>query len=180
MNPSNDLIRAIVDEDFVSAKELTNNLIFTAVADVLDDAKREVAAELFSECETCGDDVSEAKMSANRYGGGKPFNWNKPHPSNARKPKKKKGLKGNKSEIDANKNGKDDVSEAKMSTNRYGGGKPFNWNKPHPSLAKKDFDGDGKVETPKDEVHGSHVNAAVEAGRLTPTQASRTKNKGKY
>jgi len=128
MNPSNDLIRAIVDEDFVSAKELTNNLIFTAVADVLDDAKREVAAELFSECETCGDDVSEAKMSANRYGGGKPFNWNKPHPS----------------------------------------------------LAKKDFDGDGEVETPKDEVHGSHINAAVEAGRLTPRQASRTKNKGKY
>lgn len=107
MNPSNDLIRAIVDEDFVSAKELTSNLIFTAVADVLDNAKREVAANLFSDCEDCGDGVNE-------------------------------------------------------------------------ELAKADFDRDGKRETPKAEVHGSHINAAVKSGKMTPAQAHKSKNKGKY
>jgi hypothetical protein len=44
-----DLIKAIVDEDFVSAKEMTNNLIFSAVSDELDAAKREVAADIFSD-----------------------------------------------------------------------------------------------------------------------------------
>ena len=126
MSPSHDLIRAIVDEDFVSAKELTNNLIYMAVSDKLEDAKQEVAANLFADCQTCGDDVSEGQMSANRYGGGKKFNWSKPHSSN------------------------------------------------------KDYDKDGKVESPKDEVHGSHINAAVKSGNLTPAQAAKTKNKGKY
>ena len=127
MSTPHDLIRAIVDEDFVAAKEITNNLVFAAVSDELEIAKMEVAANLFDDCETCGDDVSEGQMSANRYGGGKPFDWKKPHPSNA-----------------------------------------------------KDFDKDGKIESPKDEVHGSHINAAVKAGRLTPNAASKTKNKGKY
>ena len=126
MSTSHNLIRAIVDEDFVSAKELTNNLVFTAVSDQLDQLKQEVAANLFTECEECGSDVSEGKMSANRYGGGKKFDWGKSHPSS------------------------------------------------------KDFDKDGTVETPKDEVLGSRINAAVKSGNLTPNQAAKTKNKGKY
>jgi hypothetical protein len=120
MSTSHNLIRAIVDEDFVSAKELTNNLVFTAVSDQLDQLKQEVAANLFTECEECGSDVSEGQMSANRYSGGT-------------LPKK-----------------------------------------------SKDFDKDGTVEPPKDEVLGSRINAAVKSGNLTPNQAAKTKNKGKY
>lgn len=122
MSTSHNLIRAIVDEDFVSAKELTNNLVFTAVSDQLDQLKQEVAANLFTECEECGSDVSEGQMSANRYSGGT-------------LPKKK---------------------------------------------VDKDYDKDGTVETPKDEVLGSRINAAVKSGNLTPDQAAKTKNKGKY
>ena len=122
MSTSHNLIRAIVDEDFVSAKELTNNLVFTAVSDQLDQLKQEVAANLFTECEECGSDVSEGQMSANRYSGGT-------------LPKKK---------------------------------------------VNKDYDKDGTVETPKDEVLGSRINAAVKSGNLTPNQAAKTKNKGKY
>ena len=122
MSTSHNLIRAIVDEDFVSAKELTNNLVFTAVSDQLDQLKQEVAANLFTECEECGSDVSEGNMSANRYSGGT-------------LPKKK---------------------------------------------VNKDYDKDGTVETPKDEVLGSRINAAVKSGNLTPNQAAKTKNKGKY
>lgn len=122
MSTSHNLIRAIVDEDFVSAKELTNNLVFTAVSDQLDQLKQEVAANLFTECEECGSDVSEGQMSANRYSGGT-------------LPKKK---------------------------------------------VNKDYDKDGTVETPKDEVLGSRINAAVKSGNLTPDQAAKTKNKGKY
>ena len=122
MSTSHNLIRAIVDEDFVSAKELTNNLVFTAVSDQLDQLKQEVAANLFTECEECGSDVSEGYMSANRYSGGT-------------LPKKK---------------------------------------------VNKDYDKDGTVETPKDEVLGSRINAAVESGNLTRKQAAKTKNKGMY
>jgi hypothetical protein len=49
MSKTNELIRAIVDEDFVSAKEIANNLFFTAVSDELDSLKQEVAAELFND-----------------------------------------------------------------------------------------------------------------------------------
>ena len=126
MSTSKDLIRAIMDEDFVKAKELTNNLIFSAVSDELDLAKREVAAELFNECEECdSEEVSEGYMSANRYSGG----------TLPTKPKNKSG---------------------------------------------KDYDKDGTVESPKDEVLGSRINAAVKSGNLTPEQAAKTKNKGKY
>jgi hypothetical protein len=62
MTNSRDLIRAIVDEDFVSAKELTSNLLFRAVSDELDGAKQEVAAELFTDCDDCdSDEVNEMK-----------------------------------------------------------------------------------------------------------------------
>lgn len=107
MGTSNNLIKAIVDEDFVSAKELTGNLLYRAISDRLDDVKREVAADLFDGMD---DAVNEGKMSANRYGGGKPFDWSKPHPSNA----PKKPLKGNQSKIDANKNGKIDADDFKI------------------------------------------------------------------
>ena len=127
MSTSHNLIRAIVDEDFVSAKELTNNLVFTAVSDQLDQLKQEVAANLFTECEECGSDVSEGYMSANRYSGGT-------------LPKKK-----------VNKD-----------------------------YDKEDYDKDGTVEPPKNEVLGSRINAAVNSGNLTPDQAAKTKNKGRY
>lgn len=103
MANSRDLIKAIVDEDFVSAKELTNNLLFRAVSDELDGAKQEVAASLFADCDDC-DEVNEMK----------------------------------------------------------------------------DYDKDGQIESPKDEVLGSRINAAVKSGNLTPEQAANTKNKGKY
>lgn len=124
MSPSHDLIKSIIDEDFVSAKEITNNLIYMAVSDKLEDAKQEVGANLFG-CTDC-EEMNEGQMSANRYGGGKKFDWSKPHSSN------------------------------------------------------KDYDKDGMVENPKDEVLGSRINAAVKSGKLTPEQAAKTKNKGMY
>ena len=122
MATSNNLIRAIMDEDFVSAKELTNNLLFAAVADELEAARMEVGTNLFG-CDECdSEEVSEGYMSANRYSGGT-------------LPKKK---------------------------------------------VSKDYDKDGTVESPKDEVLGSRINAAVKSGNLTPAQAAKTKNKGMY
>jgi len=108
MSKAHDLVKAIVDEDFVTAKELTKNLAYAAVSDCLDDVKREVAADIFAECTDCDDDSSMLEQ------------------------------------------------------------------------AEKDYDQDHKLESPKDEVLGSRINAAVRAGRLTPAQAARTKNKGKY
>lgn len=125
MVDSRELIRAIVDEDFVSAKEMTNDLLFATTGEVLDVVRQDVAANLFGDAE-----VNEGQMSVNRYGGGKKFNWNKPHGS-------------------------------------------------HP-LATADYDKDGTVEPPKAEVLGSRINAAVKSGRLSPMQASRTKNPGQY
>ena len=120
MTTSRDLIKSIMDEDFVSAKEITKNLVFSAVADELELARQEVGANLFG-CTDC-EEMNEGYMSANRYSGGT-------------LPKKK---------------------------------------------VSKDYDKDGTVETPKDEVLGSRINAAVKAGNLTPAQAAKTKNKGKY
>jgi len=97
MSDSRDLIRAIMDEDFVSAKELTNSLLFSTVADNIEDVRAEVGQSIYG-------DIEEAK----------------------------------------------------------------------------DYDLDGRFENPKNEVHGSRINAAVKAGRLSPAQAARTKSKGKY
>lgn len=108
MSNSRDLIQAIVDEDFVSAKEMTNNLIFGTVSDELDQVRRDVAEDLFDVCEECD---------------------------------------------------QEDM---------------------HEQRAKADFDDDGVVETPKKEVLGSRINAAVAAKKLSPMQAARTKNKGMY
>lgn len=97
MSDSRELIRAIMDEDFVTAKEITNGLLFSTVADHIDDVKAEVGMNLFDELEE-----------------------------------------------------------------------------------GKDYDKDGTIESPKDEVLGSRINAAVKAGKLSPQQAAKTKNKGMY
>lgn len=123
MSTSKELIKTIMDEDFVTAKELTGNLVFSAVANQLELARKQVAANLFA-CDDC-EEMNEGYMSANRYSGG----------SLPSKPKSKVG---------------------------------------------KDYDKDGMVETPKDEVLGSRINAAVKSGKLTPAQAAKTKNKGMY
>ena len=47
MSNAHDLIKAIIDEDFISAKEITNNLVFAAVSNELEVAKMEVASTLF-------------------------------------------------------------------------------------------------------------------------------------
>lgn len=112
---SQKLIRAIVDEDFVTAKELTSNLLYKAVSDRLDDVKREVAANIFKDCETCGDDVSEGMMSANRYGGG-----TLPKGKPSTKAQRAKALKGNQHKIDANKNGKIDAEDFKILRSKKG------------------------------------------------------------
>ena len=97
MSDSRELIRAIMDEDFVSAEEITNGLLFSTVADHIDDVKAEVGMNLFDELEE-----------------------------------------------------------------------------------GKDYDKDGTIESPKDEVLGSRINAAVKSGKLSPQQAAKTKNKGMY
>jgi hypothetical protein len=104
---SRELIQAIMDEDFISAKSMTNDLVMFAVSDELDELRKEVASNLFG-CDECEEE---------------------------------------------------NVNEAR---------------------AKADYDRDGTVETSKDEVLGSRINAAVKSGKMTPAQAARTKSKGKY
>lgn len=95
---SQKLIRAIVDENFVTAKEITNNLLYKAVSDRLDDVKREVAADLFTECVECGEgeEVSEGTT------------------------KRAKALKGKQHKIDANKNGQIDAEDFKLLRSKKG------------------------------------------------------------
>lgn len=108
MDISEKLIRAIVDEDFVSAKQMTNDLLYQAAGESIDAVKAEVASEVFEGCEECEEEAIEEEK------------------------------------------------------------------------AKADFDKDGQVETSKDEVLGSRINAAVKSGKLSPEAAAKTKNKGKY
>jgi hypothetical protein len=49
MSDSRDLIRAIMDEDFVAAKELTNSLLFSTVADNIDDVRAEVGQDIYGD-----------------------------------------------------------------------------------------------------------------------------------
>jgi hypothetical protein len=102
MSASQNLIKAIVDEDFVTAKELTGNLLYQAISNRLDDVRREVAADLFTECEDCGDDVVNES---------KPLVPNAPKKGSAASVAGGKGLKGNQSKIDADKNGKIDAHD---------------------------------------------------------------------
>ena len=62
MTTSRDLIKSIMDEDFVAAKEITKNLVFAAVADELELARQEVGANLFG-CTDC-EEMNEGQMSA--------------------------------------------------------------------------------------------------------------------
>ena len=64
MSNSRDLIQAIVDEDFVSAKEMTNNLIFGTVSDELDQVRRDVAEDLFDVCEECDQEEMSPMQAA--------------------------------------------------------------------------------------------------------------------
>ena len=163
MSTPHDLIRAIIDEDFVAAKEITNNLVFTAVSDELEVAKMEVASTLFPtenavdeavtakririlrKAQRTGKPVTgdtkdfmnrsyarklyklkskekglgESEMSANRYGGGKPFFPKKGSAATVAGGKglhkgNMWGLHGNQSKIDANKNGKIDATDFKI------------------------------------------------------------------
>ncbi len=66
-------------------------------------------------------------------------------------------LKGNQSKIDANKNGKIDADDFK----KLRAGKK----KVKEAQADKDYDGDGKIESDKDEVWGSRAKAAAKAGK---------------
>jgi hypothetical protein len=105
MGTSNNLIKAIVDEDFVSAKELTGNLLHRAISDRLDDVKREVAADLFNGMD---DAVNEGKDDP------KPLVPNAPKKGSAASEAGGKGLKGKQYRIDANKNGKIDAHDFKI------------------------------------------------------------------
>lgn len=150
MSTPHDLIRAIIDEDFVAAKEITNNLVFTAVSDELEVAKMEVASTLFP---TEVDEAVTAKRirifrKAQRTG--KPVTEDTKDWMNRSYARKLYKLKSKEKGL----------GESEMSA--------------------KDFDQDGKIESPKDEVHGSHINAAVKSKKLSPNAASKTKSKGKY
>jgi DNA polymerase III delta prime subunit len=59
MSISRDLIRSIADEDFVSAKELTHELLFSTASDYIDGVRAEVAQEVFEDCEECDDELDE-------------------------------------------------------------------------------------------------------------------------
>lgn len=150
MSTPHDLIRAIIDEDFVAAKEITNNLVFTAVSDELEVAKMEVASTLFPT------EVDEA-VTAKRI-------------RILRK---------------AQRTGKPVTEDTKDWMNRSYARKLYKLKSKEKGLGEsemsaKDFDQDGKIESPKDEVHGSHINAAVKSKKLSPNAASKTKSKGKY
>ena len=69
MPTPHDLLQAIVDEDFVAAKEITNSLVFAAVSNELEAAKIEVADKLFDVCEGCGcNEVNMSSVDSNMNG----------------------------------------------------------------------------------------------------------------
>jgi hypothetical protein len=196
MSDTKELIRSIMDEDFVAAKELTKNLVFSAVADQLELARQEVGANLFG-CDDCdGEDIQEKSiMPSSMKGtlGGLHVVAQHPRARGSRatgnkllKRNLEKGLGhspyGTPSGHDVNAGRarmrelvkEEEVSEGYMSANRYSGG-----TLPKKKVSK-DYDKDGMVENPKDEVLGSRINAAVKSGKLTPEQAAKTKNKGMY
>jgi hypothetical protein len=152
MSNAHDLIKAIIDEDFISAKEITNNLVFAAVSNELEVAKMEVASALFPTEDAVDEAVTAKRIRILRksHRTGKPVtggtkDWmNRSYSRKLHKLKsKEKGL-----------------GEGKMSA--------------------KDFDQDGKIETAQKETFGSRINAAVKSGNLSPRAAHRTKNQGKY
>jgi hypothetical protein len=69
-------------------------------------------------------------------------------------------LKGNQHKIDANKNGKVDAHDFKLLRGKKG------MKEEAEKMAKKDHDGDGKVESGKAEYLGSRIRAAKASGKL--------------
>lgn len=81
---SRELIQAIMDEDFISAKSMMNDLVMSTVADNIDDLRQEVAANLFG-CDECDEEnISIEEMRGgtpafhSHMAGGKPFGWASP------------------------------------------------------------------------------------------------------
>jgi hypothetical protein len=64
---SRELIQAIMDEDFISAKSMMNDLVMSTVADNIDELRQEVAANLFG-CDEC----EEENISIEEMRGGTP------------------------------------------------------------------------------------------------------------
>ena len=143
MSTPHDLIRAIIDEDFVAAKEITNNLVFTAVSDELEVAKMEVASTLFPAeiDETASETGKRIRILRKSQRTGKPVtgktkDWmdrsyaRKLYKLKSDKAKAEglgegkkgsaatiaggKGLKGNQSRIDANNNGGIDAQDLEI------------------------------------------------------------------
>jgi hypothetical protein len=152
MSTPHDLIRAIIDEDFVAAKEITNNLVFTAVSDELEVAKMEVASTLFPAeiDETASETGKRIRILRKSQRTGKPVTGDTKDFMDRSYARKLYKLKSKEKKL----------GEGKMSA--------------------KDFDQDGKIETAQKETFGSRINAAVKSGNLSPRAAHRTKNQGKY
>jgi hypothetical protein len=70
MSDSRDLIRAIMDEDFVAAKELTNSLLFSTVADNIDDVRAEVGQSIYGDGEVNEKNLvgNQSKIDMNKNG----------------------------------------------------------------------------------------------------------------
>jgi hypothetical protein len=131
MSTPHDLIRAIIDEDFVAAKEITNNLVFTAVSDELEVAKMEVASTLFPTeiDETASETGKRIRILRKSQRTGKPVTgktkdfMDRSYARKLYKLKSKgsaatiaggKGLHGKQSKIDANNNGKIEAQDFKI------------------------------------------------------------------
>ena len=118
MSTPHDLIRAIIDEDFVAAKEITNNLVFTAVSDELEVAKMEVASTLFPTeiDETASRTGKRLRILRKSQRTGKPVTGDTKDWMNRSYARKLYKLKS------TGRTG--ELGEGEMSANRYGGGKP--------------------------------------------------------
>ena len=122
MSTPHDLIRAIIDEDFVAAKEITNNLVFTAVSDELEVAKMEVASTLFPTeiDETASETGKRLRILRKSQRTGKPVTGDTKDWMNRSYARKLYKLKSKEKGL----------GESEMSANRYGGVTPFFINAP--------------------------------------------------
>ena len=122
MSTPHDLIRAIIDEDFVAAKEITNTLVFTAVSDELEVAKMEVASTLFPTeiDETASETGKRLRILRKSQRTGKPVTGDTKEWMNRSYARKLYKLKSKEKGL----------GESEMSANRYGGVTPFFINAP--------------------------------------------------
>jgi hypothetical protein len=163
MSDSRDLIKAIMDEDFVSAKELTNSLLFSTVADNIEDVRAEVGQNLYhGDIQEYGMGDFEREMKIRDA-------VKKQNEEDAARAKK--GIPLRKPKVSFK------TWDPIKGTREY---PPKKSNEVKESKASKDYDQDGEVEDSQAEVLGSRINAAVKAGKMTPAQAAKTKNKGKF